>query len=97
MTTVLSKEVHYGAAKNGDKEADGRKEKSFRLQLVLPEASFNRLENMKEATEASSYSEVIRRALRILEGLVAESEAGNTVVVRRPDGEEEVISVKFIA
>jgi hypothetical protein len=97
MTTLLSKEANFGAEKNGGTAGASKKEKSFRLQLVLPETSFERLESLKQATEASSYAEVIRRSLRVLEGLIAEANAGSTVVVRKADGEEEVISVKFIA
>lgn len=97
MTTVLDKEVLYGPATNGDEGKPNRKEKTFRLQLVLPEASYERLESLKEATEASSYAEVIRRALRIYEGLVAESEVGSKIIVHRLNGDEEVISIQLIA
>ena len=62
-----------------------------RLQLVLPEQSVDRLEALKEVTEAASYAEVIRRALRLYEGLLAETEAGGDILVRRQDGTEEKV------
>ena len=68
--------------------------RNARLQLVLPEQSVDRLEGLKEATEATSYAEVIRRALRIYEGLLAEAEAGGVLFVRRSDGSQEVVPLK---
>lgn len=75
---------------------DSRKERTARLQLVLPESSYDRLDALKEATEAASYAEVIRRALRIYEGIIAEAHDGSEFVVRRPNGEEEIILSKLL-
>ncbi|WP_141402586.1 hypothetical protein [Stappia indica] len=72
---------------------DERKERTARLQLALPERSFTRLEAIKEATEAASFAEVVRRALRVYEGLIAETADGSEVLVRRTDGTEEVIPI----
>lgn len=69
--------------------------RSGRLQLVLPERSIERLEAIKEATEATSYAEVLRHSLRIYEGLLAERDEGNELVIRRKDGTEEVIPLRF--
>lgn len=79
----------------GTKESR-RKARTARLQLVLPEKSVDRLEALKEVTEASSYAEVIRRALRIYEGLLAETDAGGTVFVKRPDGSDEIVPLSRV-
>lgn len=70
-----------------------KKERTARLQLALPERSFDRLEAIKEATEAASFAEVVRRALRVYEGLLAETHDGSTLIVRRQDGSEEVVPI----
>jgi Arc/MetJ-type ribon-helix-helix transcriptional regulator len=45
------------------------------------------LQRLKEKTEAASYAEVIRNALRLLEALVDEHEKGAEFTLRRADGE----------
>ena len=70
------------------------KAKTTRVQLELPEASFDRLKKIREKTEAASYAEVIKNALRLYEALIEEAEAGHTVCVKRTDSEE--ISYKMI-
>jgi Arc/MetJ-type ribon-helix-helix transcriptional regulator len=57
-----------------------------RVQLDLPEKSLARLQDLKAKTEATSYAEVIKNALRLYESVIAESEAGNTFVVHMPGG-----------
>jgi metal-responsive CopG/Arc/MetJ family transcriptional regulator len=58
-----------------------------RVQLDLPERALNRLQELKEKTEATSYAEVVKNALRLYEAVVAETEAGNSFMVRAPSGE----------
>ena len=55
-----------------------------RLQLELPDRSFERLEQMKERTEAASYAEVVRQALRLYEDMLDEARRGAEFMVRRP-------------
>ena len=69
--------------------AGKRSARTARLQIVLPQPSFDRLEAIKEETEAASYAEVIRRALRLYEGLLAETREGGKLVVLRDDGSVE--------
>jgi hypothetical protein len=57
-----------------------------RVQLDLPEKSQARLLHLKAVTEATSYAEVIKNALRLYEAIVLEVDAGNTFQVRTPDG-----------
>lgn len=57
-----------------------------RVQFDLPEKSMERLQDLKEKTEASSYAEVMKNALRLYAAVVAEAEAGNSFMVREPSG-----------
>lgn len=47
-----------------------------RVQLELPKQSMDRLVALKKKTEAASYAEVIRQALKAYEEMIAASEAG---------------------
>ena len=58
-----------------------------RVQLELPPQAMERLQRLKDKTEAASYAEVIRNALRVLEALVDEHEKGSAFSLKRPDGE----------
>lgn len=58
-----------------------------RVQLDLPERSLARLQALKAKTEASSYADVIKNALRLYEAVIAETEAGNSFMVKKPDGQ----------
>ncbi|HEX2591040.1 MAG TPA: ribbon-helix-helix protein, CopG family [Rhizomicrobium sp.] len=66
--------------------ADGERQ-TTRVQLELPPQAMERLQKLKEKTEAASYAEVIRNALRVFEALVQEHEAGAEFQLRRPTGE----------
>ena len=57
-----------------------------RVQFEMPSKSMERLRMLKDRTEATSYAEVVRNALRYYEFLVAEAEKGNEVVVEYKDG-----------
>ncbi|HAH09921.1 MAG TPA: hypothetical protein DCL54_00505 [Alphaproteobacteria bacterium] len=57
-----------------------------RVQLELPTQALERLQRLKDKTEAASYAEVIRNALRVFEALSAEHEQGSEFQVRRKDG-----------
>lgn len=60
-----------------------------RVQLDLPEKSMQRLQELKTKTEAVSYAEVIKNALRLYEAIVAEAEAGSSFVVRTAAGDNK--------
>jgi metal-responsive CopG/Arc/MetJ family transcriptional regulator len=62
------------------------KRNTTRVQIELPEASFERLNRLKEKTEASSYAEVLKNALRLYEALVLEAEAGNEISIKEKSG-----------
>jgi Arc/MetJ-type ribon-helix-helix transcriptional regulator len=67
--------------------SDNGERATTRVQLELPPQAMERLQRLKEKTEAASYAEVIRNALRLLEALVEEHEKGAEFALRRPDGE----------
>lgn len=58
-----------------------------RVQLDLPERSLNRLQDLKTKTEATSYAEVIKNALRLYEAIIDEADAGSAFLVRNTEGE----------
>jgi hypothetical protein len=57
-----------------------------RVQFDLPPRSMERLNALKIKTEASSYAEVLKNALRLYEALIEETENGNEFLVRNSDG-----------
>ena len=57
-----------------------------RVQLDLPERSMARLQDLRTKTEATSYAEVVKNALRLYEAVIEEAEAGNQFLVREPGG-----------
>jgi Arc/MetJ-type ribon-helix-helix transcriptional regulator len=58
-----------------------------RVQLEMPPQAMDRLTRLKEKTEAASYAEVIRNALRVFEALMDEHEKGAEFQLKRQDGE----------
>lgn len=58
-----------------------------RVQMDLQERSMQRLMRLKEVTEAASYAEVVRNALRLYEAMIMEAEGGATFFVQKPGGE----------
>jgi hypothetical protein len=51
--------------------------------MDLPPKSLERLKRLQAITEAASYAEVIRNALRLYEALVDESETGGELMLKR--------------
>lgn len=62
-------------------------ERQHRMQVVLPERSYQRMTKLVELTEAASMAEVIREALRLYEAIVEETEAGAEVEIVRANGD----------
>jgi hypothetical protein len=72
-------------------QADGRpdtrpKVPKNRVQFDLPPRSIERLNVLKLKTEASSYAEVVKNALRLYEALIEETESGKQFFVRDENG-----------
>jgi hypothetical protein len=68
-------------------EPDDSERTTTRVQLEMPPQAMVRLQKMKDHTEAASYAEVIRNALRLFEALVDEHEKGSDFFLKRADGE----------
>jgi IS1 family transposase len=57
-----------------------------RVPFDLPPRSMERLNALKRKTEASSYAEVVKDALRLYEALIEDTDAGKQVLVRNAAG-----------
>jgi len=78
-----------------EKQATGKTRTSTeRLHIALTPRMMERLEYLKEKTEAASAAEVIRNAMRLYDTLIQEIEDGNEIFVRTKDG--NFISYKAI-
>ena len=65
----------------------------IRLNLEVSQSVRERLENLKNETEADSLTEVIRRALAVYELLWDQRKSGGKTIVRHDDVEREIIIV----
>jgi Arc/MetJ-type ribon-helix-helix transcriptional regulator len=68
-------------------EAEAGERATTRVQLEMPPQAMERLQKLKDRTEAASYAEVIRNALRLFEALVEEHAKGSEFSLKRADGE----------
>lgn len=64
-----------------------------RLQLQLPDTASERLDSLVRRTEAASYAEVIRNALRLYEWVIGELEEGRNIALQDADGSFRVVQV----
>jgi IS1 family transposase len=60
--------------------------KKNRVQLDFAPRSLERLNALKIKTEASSYAEVVKNALRLYEALIEETEHGKQFLTRDKNG-----------
>jgi hypothetical protein len=67
---------------------------SKRINVMLPERSVDRLETLKEKTDAGSITEVIKHALMTYESIAQHLERGVTFFGQGPDGKQ--FSVEFM-
>jgi hypothetical protein len=63
-----------------------REKTNKRLQPELPQRSYERLKSLKDKTEAASYSEVLKNALRLYESVIDQYEDGKRLFVKGEDG-----------
>jgi hypothetical protein len=57
-----------------------------RVQFDLPPRSMALLTELKEKTDAASYAEVVKSALKLYDGLMTEVERGGEFLLRDGDG-----------
>ncbi len=79
---------HHGHHRGRDEATPESGERSTtRVQLEMPPQAMERLTRLKEKTEAASYAEVIRNALRVFEALAEEHDKGSEFLLKRSDGQ----------
>ena len=78
---------HHRRRRETVREDTNGERTTTRVQLEMPPQAMERLQRLKEKTEAASYAEVIRSALRLFEALVEEHEKGSEFALKRGDGE----------
>ncbi|MEY8799526.1 hypothetical protein AB9K35_04300 [Leisingera sp. XS_AS12] len=61
-------------------------QKKQRTNINLPERSFKRIETLKEMTDASSTTEVVKAALHLYETVALQIAGGAEISLRKPDG-----------
>jgi hypothetical protein len=69
-----------------EQAAEHAKPVKNRVQFDLAPRSMERLNTLKRKTEATSYAEVVKNALRLYEALIEETEAGKQFLVRDAAG-----------
>jgi hypothetical protein len=70
----------------GQPTQDSARPVKNRVQFDLPPGSMERLNTLKRKTEANSYAEVVKNALRLYETLIEETESGKQFLVRDAAG-----------
>lgn len=72
-----------------------KREPTSRLNLELTQTTRDRLENLRDATQADSLTEVIRSALAVYEFLHNNVRDGGKIYIRAKNGtEREVVILK---
>ena len=77
---------HHRRRFRGEETESGERA-TTRVHLEMPPQAMERLQKLKDRTEAASYAEVIRNALRLFEALVEEHAKGSEFSLKRADGE----------
>ena len=82
--SIVSDFPHSAAA---DRDQDLIKAaKKNRVQLDFAPKAMERLNVLKAKTEATSYAEVVKNALRLYEALIEETEAGKQFLIKDDAG-----------
>lgn len=88
--STLSRES--GEAKSGS-PSGSRPTAKTRVQLDLTPRALKLLNELKDKTEAASYAEVLKNALKLYDGLIAEAERGSEFLIRDKDGNVSTLKV----
>lgn len=73
-------------AKSAVNEGSDGKVQLRRVQLDLPPRAFERLTKLKLETEAATYAEVIRNALKLYDSVIEMHQSGNELMLKQRDG-----------
>lgn len=85
IALTFASDAPRSEAKDRIKE-EARTPKKNRVQLDFAPRSMERLNALKAKTEATSYAEVVKNALRLYEALIEEADSGKQFLVRDKDG-----------
>ena len=87
MTTATAYQPQR-QAKEAEKanEAKVRSIAKARVQFDLTPRAMSQLTELKEKTDAASYAEVVKNALKLYDGLITEVENGNEFLIRDRKG-----------
>jgi hypothetical protein len=83
--TALTETSGRGLPRSGDEGQNLRPAKN-RVQFDLPPRSMERLNALKLKTEATSYVEVIKNALRLYEALIDDVDKGREILAKDENG-----------
>jgi len=75
-----------GPAEDAATSSTKRAAKPERRQFSMGRESIERLDSLREMTDAASQSEVIRNALRTYQYLTQEEAAGSRILIEQKDG-----------
>jgi hypothetical protein len=67
--------------------------KKHRLNLAVSQAVFQRIEKVREISDAASVGEVIRRALAVYDELVQTRAEGGQIILRDQSGQDTVLRI----
>lgn len=82
MTDTSAKVPRLRQANTAESE-DGQLK---RVQLDMPPKAFERLRSLKIETEASTYAEVVKNALKLYAAIIELDHGDNKLMVQRKDG-----------
>jgi len=68
-------------------------EKKMRVQIDLAPQSYDRLKRLKEITEASSYTDVLKDALRLYEFILETDQKGAKLKIVDDEGRESDLKI----
>jgi hypothetical protein len=85
--SVATSTLRPGTSSSDQTDGKIRSIAKTRVQLDFSPRAMALLSELKEKTEAASYAEVIRNALKLYDGLITEAESGATFMVRGANGE----------
>lgn len=68
------------------KENDKVERKTQRVQLDLSPRAMDLLKDLKDKTDAASYAEVFKNAMKLYDGIISEVENGATFLIRDKTG-----------
>jgi hypothetical protein len=85
MTTTTLEQAQVEAAGAPAEEKVTRIGKS-RVQLDLSARAMSQLAELKEKTDAASYAEVFKNAMKLYDGIIAETDRGSTFLIRDREG-----------